>query len=211
MVTEPMPPEAVEDARKHLTLAAEDLDGNRVAALIVESAGRWGVAPLWERVCAPMLAALPGRGAAEVAVEHAFSEGIRSGLDVLLRQPGPASAAGGIVLAGAEQELHCLGLHALAAALREQGLGCLHLGPALPWSALASAVARVRPRVVVVWSQTPLTGRAYRLVRLGRDAPGVRVLAAGPGWIEPFPPVAAAPRRLRTLTEATAVCRSTSE
>ncbi|WBB71602.1 transcriptional regulator [Micromonospora sp. WMMD1128] len=201
-----MPAEAVEDARKRLTLAAEDLDDGRVAALIVEAADRWGVTPLWERVCAPLLGALPGRSAAEVAVEHAFAEGVRCGLDVLAREPGPARRAGRVLLAGAEQESHCLGLHALAAALRERGLDSVHLGPALPWTALASAVRRVRPRVVVVWAQSPLTGRSYRLVRLGRDTPGLRVLAAGPGWIEPFPPVPAAPRRLTTLTEATAAC-----
>ncbi|SCG64672.1 hypothetical protein [Micromonospora halophytica] len=70
-----------------------------------------------------------------------------------------------------EHETHCLGLHALAAALREQGRGCLLLGPALPWAALASAVVRARARAVLVWSQTPLTGRAYRLVRFGCGAP----------------------------------------
>ncbi|WP_320067983.1 hypothetical protein [Micromonospora sp. RTGN7] len=53
---------------------------------------------------------------------------------------------------------------------------------------------------VVVWAQTPVTGRAYRLVRFGRDFPGVRVHAAGPGWIEPLPPPSA---RLTTLTAAT--------
>ncbi|MER6593929.1 hypothetical protein ABT214_19185, partial [Micromonospora purpureochromogenes] len=108
-----------------------------------------------------------------------------------------------MLLAGAEQEAHCLGLHALAAALREQGRGCLLLGPALPWAALAAAVARVRPHTVLVWSQTPLTGRAYRLVRFGRDFPRVRLFGAGPGWIEPFPPPSV---RLTTFAAAVAAC-----
>ncbi|MFI7220089.1 transcriptional regulator [Micromonospora maritima] len=204
MVTDPIPADVVESARKQFTLAAEDLDGNRVAALVVEAAGRWGVAPLWEGVCAPMLAALPGRSAAEVAVEHAFSEGLRSGLDVLLRGPGTPPPAGGILLAGAEQELHCLGLHALAAALREAGLGSLLLGAALPWPALASAVRRTRPHTVVVWSQTPMTGRAYRAVRFAREFPSVRVHGAGPGWITP-PTTPAG--HLTNLSDALAACR----
>lgn len=205
MVTDPMPADAVEDARKQLTLAAEDLDGNRVAALVVEAAGRWGVAPVWEGVCSPMLATLPGRSAAEVAVEHAFSEGLRSGLDVLQRGPGTAATAGGILLAGAEQELHCLGLHALAAALREAGLGSVLLGAALPWLALASAVRRTRPHTVVVWSQTPVTGRAYQVVRFAREFPSVRVHGAGPGWITP--PDAPA-GHLTSLSAALVACRA---
>ncbi|WP_245712863.1 transcriptional regulator [Micromonospora nigra] len=202
-MTESMPAEAVETARKRLLLAAEDLDGNRVAALVGELAEQWGVPALWERVCVPLLAALRGHTATEVAVEHAFSEGVRSGLDVFRRGPGRALPPGGVLLAGAEQEAHCLGLHALAAALRERDRGCLLLGPALPWTALASAARRVRPHTAVVWSQTPLTGRAYRMVRFARDFPGVRVYAAGPGWIEPL---AGPAERLGTLPGAVAAC-----
>ncbi|MGC4893569.1 transcriptional regulator [Micromonospora sp. DT31] len=201
MVTEAMPGDAVEDVRKHLTLAAEDLDGNRVAALVVEAAGRWGVAAVWERVCAPMLAALPGHSGVDVAVEHAFSEGIRSGLDALLREPG-RTVPGGILLAAAEQELHCLGLHALAAALREANLGSVLLGAALPWPALASAVRRSWPHTVVVWSQTPVTGRAYRMARFAREFPSVWVHSAGPGWVVPRA------GHLTTLSDALATCRA---
>ncbi|MEV1144547.1 transcriptional regulator, partial [Micromonospora sp. NPDC049799] len=133
MLTEGVSADAVEVARKRLSLAAEDLDGNRVAALIVDFAGQWGAPALWERVCIPMLAALPGHTATEIAVEHALSEGVRVGLDVHLREPVRPLPADGVLLAGAEHETHCLGLHALAAALRERGRGSLLLGPALPW------------------------------------------------------------------------------
>lgn len=203
VLTEPIPADAVEPARKRLRAAAEDLDDQRIAALVLDLAAAAGVAVAWEQVCLPLLATLRGDGAAEIAVEHALAEGIRVGLDVFRREPGRPLAADGVLLAGAEQETHCLGLHALAAALRERGRGCLHLGPALPWTALAGAVARVRPRVVVVWSQSPATGRAHRLTRLRRDFPGVRLHAAGPGWIEPVAPPAV---RLGSLAEATAAC-----
>ncbi|WP_233583816.1 transcriptional regulator [Micromonospora sp. CV4] len=203
MLTEPMPAEAVETALKRVTLAAEDLDGNRVATVLLELAGEWGVPALWEQVCQPLLARLPGRTPAEIAVEHALCAGLRVGLDVYRREPGRSLPAGGVLLAGAEREAHCLGLHALAAALREQGRGCLHLGPALPWTALTSAVYRARPSTVVLWSQTPVTGRAYRLVRFARDFPLLRVYGAGPGWIEPL---AAPATRLRTLPAAVTAC-----
>ncbi|MDG4801603.1 transcriptional regulator [Micromonospora sp. WMMD980] len=206
MLTEKMPTGAAETARKRLLAAAEDLDDNQVAGLVLDLAAEAGVAPVWEQVCLPLLGGLRGDSPADIAVEHALSEGVRVGLDVFRREPGRPLPPRGVLLAGAEHETHCLGLHALAAALRERGQGCLHLGPALPWSALAGAVSRARPRVVVVWSQAPLTGRAYRLVRLRRDFPGVRVFAAGPGWIEPFPPGPSAPRHVTTLPEATAAC-----
>ncbi|MEU7617386.1 transcriptional regulator [Micromonospora rifamycinica] len=203
MLSDPMPVEAVETARKRLSAAAEDLDANLVAALVLESAADAGVAAVWQELCVPLLAGLRGRDAAEIAVEHALTEGIRIGLDVHRRDPDRQLRTDGVLLAGAEHEMHCLGLHAVAAALREQGRGCVHLGPALPWVALGSAVLRARPRAVVVWSQTPVTGRAYRLVRFGRDFPGVRVYAAGPGWIEPFPPPSI---RLTSFSAALTAC-----
>ena len=98
-----------------------------------------GVTAVWERLCGRCWPGCAGSSAAEVAVEHALSEGIRIGLDVHRRGPGRQLPADGVLLAGAEHEAHCLGLHAVAAALREQGRGCLHLGPALPWAALTVA------------------------------------------------------------------------
>ncbi|WP_410814186.1 transcriptional regulator [Micromonospora sp. 067-2] len=198
-----MPSGALETARERVSLAAEDLDGNRVAALLLELAGAWGVAATWEEVCRPLLARLPGRTAIDLATEHALSEGTRVALDVYRREPGRSLPTGGVLLAGAEREEHCLGLHALAAALREQGRGCLHLGPALPWAALTNAVHRARPHTVVLWSQTPVTGRAYRLVRFARDFPVLRVYGAGPGWIEPL---TAPATHLRTLPAAVEAC-----
>jgi hypothetical protein len=161
------------------------------------------VPALWEQVCRPLLARLTGQTASETAIEHALCEGIRVGLDVFRREPGRSLPTGGVLLAGAEQEAYFLGLHALAAALRERGRGCLHLGPALPWPALTSAVYRARPHTVVLWSQTPVPGRAYRLVRFARDFPLLRAYAAGPGWIEPL---SAPAQHLDTLAEAVAAC-----
>ncbi|GAB3844060.1 hypothetical protein GCM10029963_20080 [Micromonospora andamanensis] len=198
----PMPTEVVQIARKRLTTAAEEFDGNRVAALVVELAGEWGVVRLWDDVCVPVLTARSGRTAAGIAVEHALSEGVRVGLDVFRRDPEVGPPPDGVLLAGAEQEEHCLGLHALAAALRERRRGCLLIGPALPWQALAGAVHRARPHTVAVWSQTALTGRSYRIGRFARDFPTVRVYGAGPGWVEPLaPPV----RRLDSLSAAVRV------
>ncbi|GIJ79643.1 hypothetical protein SAMN05443287_101808 [Micromonospora phaseoli] len=202
MSGEPMPAEVVQIARKRLATAAEEFDGGRVAALVVEMAEDWGVVRLWDGVCVPVLAALTGRTAAGIAVERVLSEGVRAGLDVFRREPAGNLVADGVLLAGAEQEEHCLGLHALAAALRERRRGCLLFGPALPWPALARAVHRARPHTVAVWSQSPVTGRSYRIGRFARDFPAVRVYGAGPGWVDPLTPPA---RRLNSLSAAVAV------
>lgn len=198
-----MPADAVEIAHKQILLAAEDLDGNAVASLLLEAAEAWGVPALWEQVCRPLLARLPGRTASETVVVHALCEGVRVGFDAYRREPGRSLPTGGVLLAGADREAHNLGLLALAAALREQGRGCLDLGPALPWAALTSAVYRARPHTVVLWSQTPVTGRAYRLVRFARDFPLLRVYGAGPGWIEPL---ARPATHLGALPDAVVAC-----
>ncbi|MBQ1028319.1 transcriptional regulator [Micromonospora sp. C95] len=194
-----MPAEIVQVAHKRLTAAAEEFDGSRISALVVELAEEWGVVRLWDDVCVPVLTTLSGYSPAGIAVEHALSEGVRVGLDVFRRDQGAGLPADGVLLAGAEQEEHCLGLHALAAALRERGQGCLLVGPALPWPALASAVRRARPGAVAVWSQSPVTGRSYRIGRFARDFPAVRVYGAGPGWVEPLTPPAT---RLDSLSAA---------
>ncbi|WP_328824127.1 transcriptional regulator [Verrucosispora sioxanthis] len=195
----PVPAEVVQVARKRLTAAAEEFDRSRISALVVELAEEWGVVRLWDDVCVPVLTAFSGRAAVGIAIEHALSEGVRAGLDVFRRDPGVGLPTDGVLLAGAEQEEHCLGLHALAAALRERGQGCLLVGPALPWTALASAVDRARPHTVAVWSQSPVTGRSYRIGRFAREFPAVRVYAAGPGWVEPLTPPAT---RLGSLSAA---------
>ena len=99
MLTAAMPADAVQTALKRVSLAAEDLDGNRVAALTRELAAEWGVPALWEQVCRPLLERSSGRGAAEIAVEHALSEGVRIGLDVYRREPGRSLPVGGVLLA----------------------------------------------------------------------------------------------------------------
>ncbi|WP_253289765.1 hypothetical protein [Verrucosispora sioxanthis] len=160
----PVPAEVVQVARKRLTAAAEEFDRSRISALVVELAEEWGVVRLWDDVCVPVLTAFSGRAAVGIAIEHALSEGVRAGLDVFRRDPGVGLPTDGVLLAGAEQEEHCLGLHALAAALRERGQGCLLVGPALPWTALAVVPHRpVRPGV-------PGGPGVRRRARLGRAA-----------------------------------------
>ncbi|MFC7545333.1 transcriptional regulator [Plantactinospora sp. GCM10030261] len=178
--------------RTRLAAAAGELDTDRVAVLTVTIGRRRGVVALWERVCVPLLRELRGSDGVGVAVEHALSEGIRAGLDRLARTVGRPGAPAGVLLAGADEEAHCLALHALRVALRERGQGSLFLGAAVPWPALRGAARRIRPHTVVVWAQTTRTGRRPPLDALAADCRWARVYGAGPGWSTVVPPVGSA-------------------
>jgi hypothetical protein len=199
-----LPPGAADRVGADVLAAARDLDTYRVAGLLTGAVTRIGVLAAWQRICLPLLTELTGHTAGDVAVEHVLSEGIRISLDGTGRDGDPPVAARGIVLAGAEAESHCLALHALAAALREQGRGVVLLGADLPWPALAVAVRRVRPHTAVVWAQTTRSGRSDQLARIAAGHPATRIFAAGPGW--PATPPAPA-LRLASLAEAVDACQ----
>ena len=69
-----------------------------------------------------------------------------------------------------------------AAVLAERGISSRSLGPALPASALAAAVRRIAPAVVVLWSQLPPTANADVVASLPTTRPRFRTFVAGPGW-----------------------------
>lgn len=203
MLIDGSPRGAIDLARTRLLAAGHDLDPYRVAGLVTDLARILGVPAVWERLCVPVLAGLPGATPADIAVEHAVSEGVRAGLDSVGYDGRQPLLPTGVLLAAAERETHTLALHALAAALRERERVPLHFGAALPWPALADAIRGVRPEVVVVWAQTTVTGSPLRLARLGRALSGVRLYAAGPGWPLPLPAPLLA---LRSLRAALAAC-----
>jgi hypothetical protein len=76
-----------------------------------------------------------------------------------------------------------LPLEALAAALAQAGVSSRLLGARVPAQALADAIARTGPAVLVVWSQLPGTAdpAQWSYVLSGRHRP-LLVAAAGPGW-----------------------------
>jgi hypothetical protein len=62
------------------------------------------------------------------------------------------------------------------------------LGPSTPEPALASAVQRLNPAAVVVWSSLP-AGSADVFAALPTQRPAAATFAAGPGWQDlPTPP-----------------------
>jgi MerR family transcriptional regulator, light-induced transcriptional regulator len=105
-----------------------------------------------------------------------------------------------VLLAAADEEQHTLPLEALAAALAEAGVPTRLLGARVPAAALADAIARTGPDVLILWSQTPSTGNPAQLRHLMTvPRPPLMIAAAGPGWPMDLPEGVS---RLTTLPEA---------
>jgi len=74
-------------------------------------------------------------------------------------------------------------LLAVAAALAERGVRVQTLGAATPVESLSSAVRRIRPAGVFVWSSASGTADLDGLRTLGRTRPSYSLVVGGPGWI----------------------------
>lgn len=168
-----------------LSRAAMSLDVAATREIIASAVAETGVVDTWERVLVPVLRAVGDRWAATgegVEVEHLLSDCAHYVLQtVVANAPEPVTPRPAL-LAGAEDEGHCLPLHALAAALAERGVAARVLGAALPAEALVAAVRRTGPSAVFVWSQTPATGNAAFVEELPVTRPPAAVVVGGPGW-----------------------------
>lgn len=162
-----------------------------------------GVIGAWEQAILPVLIGIGERYQVTrrfVEVEHLLSRCITEALGAVPR-PG-SGVIPRVLLAAANEEQHTLPLEALAAALAEAGVPTNLLGARVPTTALADAVNRTGPDVVVLWSQTPDTGDPAQLSRLASAGrPPLMTAVAGPGWYPDLPPGVF---RLTTLPEAAA-------
>jgi len=164
-----------------LRRAALALDPHSLQRLLT-SAFAGGVIGAWTTAIAPALRDLGRKhklAGRYIAAEHLLSAAV---LAALLRVPRPA-ARPQVLLACAPAELHSLPLEALAAALAEQGRASRMLGARVPAAALADAITRTGPAVVVLWSHTPDTADAGQLASATAARPRPALIAAcGPGW-----------------------------
>lgn len=192
--------------------AAYRLDSPAIAEALDRHLEERGVVSTWNDVCVPAIHEIDRRNAdgACTDVEHLMSWTISAALQRVPQQPvEPGTRI--ILLACVEQEQHTMGLDALRAALAEAGAGVRMLGAATPTPALCAAIERTRPGAVVLWAQTPRTGRPLVLTRPAaalRSWGGV-LLAAGPGWSGRHSPpnvslVDTMPTALQQAMEATA-------
>ncbi|MFG1611024.1 MerR family transcriptional regulator [Actinoplanes sp. NPDC049265] len=167
-----------------LARAAIRLDAAAQRDLLQMTISRRGVVRAWDEVIMPVLAGIGERYAATlkfIEVEHLLSRTITEALSAVPRPP--VGVPPRILLTAADEEQHTLPLEALAAALAETGVPTRMLGARVPPPALAGAIERTGPAVVVIWSQTPETADPAQLEPLltGPRRPYL-VAVAGPGW-----------------------------
>ncbi|GAC1325892.1 MAG: MerR family transcriptional regulator [Mycobacteriales bacterium] len=165
--------------------AAMALDAAAMTRLIRRAIEDSGVMATWDGLLRPVLAAAGERWATTgegIDVEHLLSDCTVGVLrEVTANAPAPRNARP-VLLAAAPAEQHAVPLFALAAGLAEIGVGCHQLGAAVPDEALHSAVRRIGPAVLFVWSQLAATADPGALATLPVTRPPTVVLVGGPGW-----------------------------
>jgi hypothetical protein len=165
--------------------AAQSLDHNFVEALLRQEISNFGVVDSWHEVMVPVLIivgdiwAQTGEG---IEVEHLLSESITNVLRDFAREIKSPINPRPVLLASVGEELHCLPLHALNAALAELNIECQVLGARTPLAALSSVVTRSAPPAVFLWAQLAKNGDPIFFRNIPSVRPAPRVVLGGPGW-----------------------------
>ncbi|MFI8370692.1 MerR family transcriptional regulator [Streptomyces sp. NPDC085466] len=177
-----------------LARAAVRLDGPAMQAQLDHVIGEYGLVVAWEEVMAPTLHAVGRKWASSedryVEVEHLLSWHVSTALRrAAVSAPVTSRSTIPVVLACVPDEFHTLPLEALAAGLAERGLPTRMFGGAVPAEALAAAVRRSGPGVVVLWAQARSTASHPLARHVAETTFGVKgartsplVVLAGPGW-----------------------------
>ena len=177
--------EVRQDVVEAIVNAANSLDRNFVESILRKDLDKYGVIDSWQEVIVPVLI-IVGDAWAEtgtgIEVEHLLSEtitGLMRDRSLSIKKPINGRP---VLLASVGEELHCLALHALHAALAEQNIECNFLGARTPMEALSNMVSRSAPPAVFLWAQLQKNGdpKFFRDVPAVRPAP--RFILGGPGW-----------------------------
>jgi DNA-binding transcriptional MerR regulator/methanogenic corrinoid protein MtbC1 len=185
-----------------LARAAMSLDTVEVTRLLRDAIHAHGTVRAWDDLAMPVLRAIGERWMQTgdgVEIEHAFSEavvGVLRGVSSSMRR---ARNTRPVILACAEGDYHTLPLHALAAALAEEEIGCRLLGVGMPADALVAAVRRSGPSAVFLYARLA-TSDTEVLETIPRQRPAPRLLVGGPGWHSGDLPSSAV--QVSTLSEA---------
>jgi MerR family transcriptional regulator, light-induced transcriptional regulator len=174
-----LPPEA--DPAAHLIAAAAlDLDGPSCRSLLREHLATHPVERTWDDLLRPVLGTIGDRWSElphGIAVEHLLSHIAAAALEATIPIAAPGRPAA--LLACVPMEEHDLPLVALAAALGRRGVATTLLGAATPTYALARAMERGQPSVVMLLALLPVLADPGVLTAL---PPTDLLVAAGPGW-----------------------------
>jgi DNA-binding transcriptional MerR regulator len=165
--------------------AAQSLDRNFVEALFRQEISQFGVIDSWHEVMVPVLIivgdiwAQTGEG---IEVEHLLSESITNVLRDFAREIKSPINPRPVLLASVGEELHCLALHALNAALAEISIECQVMGARTPLEAISTVVTHSAPPAVFLWAQLAKNGDPIFFKHIPKVRPAPRVVLGGPGW-----------------------------
>jgi DNA-binding transcriptional MerR regulator len=177
--------EVREDVVDSLHRAAKSLDKNFVETLLRKDISEHGVIASWTEVIVPLLFLVGDEWAATgtgIEVEHMLSEIIKRLLREGVAEIKDPVNAQPVLLASVGEELHCLALHALAAALAEKGIESFFLGARTPLEAISGMVKRAAPPAVFLWAQLEQNSDPKFFNELPVVRPAPRVIVGGPGW-----------------------------
>jgi DNA-binding transcriptional MerR regulator len=177
--------EVREDVVDSLHRASKSLDKNFVETLLRKDISENGIIASWTEVIVPLLFLVGDEWAATgtgIEVEHMLSEIIKRLLrEGVVEIKDPVNAQP-VLLASVGEELHCLALHALAAALAEKGIESFFLGARTPLEAISGMVKRAAPPAVFLWAQLEQNSDPKFFNELPVVRPAPRVIVGGPGW-----------------------------
>ena len=177
--------EVREDVVGSLHRAAKSLDKNFVETLLRKDIADNGVIATWTEVIVPLLFLVGDEWAATgtgIEVEHMLSESIKRLMREGVSEIKEPLNTQPVLLASVGEELHCLALHALAAALAEKGIETFFLGARTPLEAISGMVKRSAPPAVFLWAQLEQNSDPKFFNELPVVRPAPRVIVGGPGW-----------------------------
>jgi DNA-binding transcriptional MerR regulator len=167
--------------------AAKILDKAFVEAALRNDIKKFGVIATWTEVIVPVLFLVgqeweaTGEG---IEVEHMLSEILKRMLNEGIGSVKKPVNVQPVLLASVGEELHCLAIHALAAALAEKNIESFFLGARTPMEAISSMVKRSAPPAVFLWAQLRENGKEKFFKEIPAVRPAPRVILGGPGWGE---------------------------
>ena len=165
--------------------AAKVFDTAFIELHLREAIADHGVVGAWSKVIAPVLILIgkdweeSGKG---IEVEHLLTEILKRILRDAVEEIKEPLNARPVLIAAIGEELHCLALHALAAALAERQIETYFLGSRTPFEAIAGMVSRSAPPAIFLWAQLPKNADPDFFRELPAVRPSPRIVIGGPGW-----------------------------
>jgi MerR family transcriptional regulator, light-induced transcriptional regulator len=165
--------------------AAKILDKSFIETVLRKEIAEHGVIASWTEVIVPLLVIVGDeweRTGAGIEVEHMLSEVLKRIMREGVPEIKKPKNAQPVLLAAVGEEVHCLALHALAAALAERGIESFFLGARTPLEAIDAMVRRSAPPAIFLWAQLKHNGDEKFFREIPATRPTPRIILGGPGW-----------------------------